>query len=278
MNQISVIIPTYNRKHCLARAIDSVLTQTHLPLELIVVDDGSTDQTPAFIQECYPKVKLLQQAHQGVSAARNLGISQAQGEWIALLDSDDAWCPKKLERQWQALSAEPDYLICHCDEIWIRHGKRVNPMNKHQKYGGFIFQKCLEGCLISPSNVLIHQSIFQRVGLFNESLPACEDYDLWLKITAIFPVLYLEDPLSIRYGGHDDQLSKQYWGMDRFRIQSLQALIDARCLQASDQQAALAVLCRKISIYLTGAKKRGKQKDIHYYETLLTQYTPKCQA
>ncbi|MBL3619114.1 MAG: glycosyltransferase family 2 protein [gamma proteobacterium endosymbiont of Lamellibrachia anaximandri] len=225
--QISVIIPTYNRVDTLPRALDSVLSQHLAPDEVIVVDDGSTDETAELISRRYPQCRYLHQPNQGVSSARNLGIREAQGEWIALLDSDDAWLPQKLQLQSEALKAEPGHLICHTEEIWIRNGVRVNAMHKHAKSGGFIFDRCLPLCAISPSSVILHRSLFDSVGLFDERLPACEDYDLWLRICATEPVLFLSEPLITKYGGHADQLSHKHWGMDRFRIQALEKIVQA---------------------------------------------------
>ena len=157
MASVSVVIPTYNRAHLLERCLVSVLGQTLTADEIIVVDDGSTDNTVSTLKSRHPEVKLIQQDNLGVSAARNTGISAARHDWIALLDSDDVWHENKLERQITALNNAPEYLICHSDEIWIRNGVRVNQMNKHRKAGGHIFQHCLPLCAISPSAVMIHQ-------------------------------------------------------------------------------------------------------------------------
>ena len=221
---ISVIIPTYNRAHLLPRALDSILSQSCLPNEIIVVDDGSTDDTSVLVTSVYPEIVFIQQSNTGVSCARNVGIKRASGDWIAFLDSDDEWFPEKLEVQMNALYKNPELKICHTNEIWIRNGTRVNPKKKHEKFGGWIFQKCLPLCCISPSSVIIHKSIFDEAGLFDDSLLVCEDYDLWLRITARNPVLYIEKPLLRKYGGHNDQLSRKYWGMDRFRIKSLEKI------------------------------------------------------
>ncbi len=269
---ISVIIPTYNRGYCISRAMDSILAQSHQPDEIIVVDDGSTDDSEALISTQYPQVRYLKHNNRGVSAARNTGIRASNTEWIALLDSDDAWEPNKIELQMEALATDPDQRICHTNEIWIRNGVRVNPMNKHQKQGGWIFKTCLPLCCISPSSVMIHRDIFDTVGYFDENLPACEDYDLWLRITAKFSVLYLDQCLTIKYGGHDDQLSTQHWGMDRFRITALQHIIKTGDLNTNDKDAAINMLIKKIMVYLKGARKRNKQEDIVYYEKILKQY------
>ncbi len=269
---ISVIVPTHNRQNLLRRSLNSVLQQKTPAAELIVVDDGSTDHTEAMINAEFPSVKYLKQPQQGVSAARNNGIRHAQSTWLAFLDSDDEWLPDKLTVQKQAITDNPNVKICHSDEIWIRNSRRVNPHSKHQKKGGWIFQDCLPLCAISPSSVLIHQSIFKTVGLFDENLPACEDYDLWLRITHQYPVLYIDQALIKKYGGHDDQLSKKYWGMDRFRIRSIINLLEKHELKTNDGQAARQMLINKLEIYINGAKKRSKQEEINHYQKLLDHY------
>ncbi len=270
---ISVIIPTFNRAPLLPRALESVRCQLHPPTEIIVVDDGSSDETPEVIIRQFPEVQYIRQENCGVSKARNIGIQAATGEWIAFLDSDDEWLPAKLAEQVKALQIHPEYRICHTDEIWIRRGKRVNPMKKHRKYGGYIFQQCLPLCIISPSSVMIHRSVFQEVGMFDENLPACEDYDLWLRVCARYPVLYIEKPLIVKYGGHADQLSRRFWGMDRFRIYALEKIITSGQLLAADQKAAVKTLIDKTTIYITGARKRGKLDEVQQYQKLLQRFT-----
>ena len=149
-------------------------------------------------------MKVIQQQQCGVSAARNRGILAASGDWIALLDSDDEWLPEKLAQQSRHIAEQPGYRLCHCDELWIRNGKRINPANKHRKKGGWIYEHCLPLCAISPSASILHRSVFDTIGLFDEQLPACEDYDYWLRLCAGEPVLFVEQPLLNKYGGHDD--------------------------------------------------------------------------
>ena len=254
--KISVIIPSWNRADRLAAALDSVRAQSLATHEIIVVDDGSTDNTRELLGRHYPEVHYLYQQNAGVSCARNTGIKAASGDWIALLDSDDQWHASKLERQQQALLAQPGYRLCHCDEIWMRNGKRVNPMKKHAKSGGHIFRQCLPLCIISPSAVMIERSLFDDTGLFDESLPACEDYDLWLRICATQPVLFVDQPLLIKVGGHADQLSRRYWGMDRFRVRALEKILAAGILKQQDHAAALQMLQEKLAILIQGADKR----------------------
>jgi len=258
--------------HLLERALDSVLRQTLAADEIIVVDDGSTDNTASTLKSFHPEAKLIQQDNLGVSAARNTGISAARHDWIALLDSDDVWHENKLERQITALNNAPEYLICHSDEIWIRNGVRVNQMNKHKKAGGHIFQHCLPLCAISPSAVMIHRSLFDEIGLFDENLPACEDYELWLRICSRYPVLFIDEALITKHGGHHDQLSRRYWGMDRFRIQALNKIVSANKLNDGDRDAAIKMMVNKINIYLAGAEKHGNTEHIEDFKELLTKY------
>ena len=270
--RISVVIPTYNRIGTLPRALDSVLAQTRPADEIIVVDDGSTDGTGNMMSTKYPQCRLLSQANSGVSSARNLGIANAKGDWIALLDSDDAWHPEKLAQQMSALNDSQEIRICHTEEIWIRNGKRVNPMKKHAKCGGRIFRRCLPLCVISPSSVILHRTLFQEYGWFDTDLPACEDYDLWLRLCAQEEVRFLSEPLTIKYGGHDDQLSQKHWGMDRFRVTALEKLLQSTPLSERDRQATLETLVEKTGILAQGAKKRGHQPRAEHYLQLQRQY------
>lgn len=256
--KLSVIIPTFSRAGLVGRAIKSVLSQTLQPDEIIIIDDGSTDETPTIIEQNFPMVKYFRQNNKGVSSARNAGIRMANGDWIVFLDSDDEWLPKKLSGQMNALSKNTEMKICYTNEIWVRHGRRVNQRKKHTKFGGHIYQNCLPLCIISPSSVVIHKSIFDEVGFFDESLPVCEDYDLWLRICSRYPVLYLEEPLIVKYGGHEDQLSRKYWGMDRFRVRALEKILESNHLSDSDRLATIKTLMTKARILRQGAEKRNK--------------------
>jgi glycosyltransferase involved in cell wall biosynthesis len=271
--KISLIIPTYNRSELLARALLSVFAQTTLPDEVIVIDDGSTDDTQEMLQKSFPQVTYLYQENKGVSSARNIGIKHSSGNWITLLDSDDTWIKTKLEQQVAALKKAPEMKVCHTEEIWIRHGIRVNAMNKHKKSGGWIFAQCLPLCAMSPSSIIIHRSIFDELGVFDESLPACEDYDLWLRISNYYPVLFIEQPLINKYGGHEDQLSHQYWGMDRFRIKALDKLLKHEELSVDNRQLVTRMLLKKARIFQKGAEKRGKLESVTYYQSLIDTYT-----
>jgi len=277
MPQVSVIIPTYNRAHILMRAVDSVLAQTFQQIEILVIDDGSTDNTPEMLNAYGGRIRVLSQENGGVSLARNVGIQAASGQFIAFLDSDDAWMPDKLERQVAALTAQPQLPLCHTEEIWIRNGVRVNPKKKHRKRGGYIFPYCLPLCVISPSSSILRRELLDEVGLFDEHLPACEDYDLWLRITHTHDVVFLEDPLLVKYGGHDDQLSRKYWGIDRFRVQALVKLLETAALTDEQRRQTCRELQRKCAILAAGCRKRQKIEECTYYTNLPTKYCGETQ-
>ncbi len=224
------------------------------------------------LRQQFPQVSYFYQENLGVSAARNLGIRHTTGEWLAFLDSDDEWLPEKLAKQQAGLATNPEYKVCHTEENWIRNGIQVGVPKKYAKTGGWIFSHCLPLCAMSPSTVLIHRSVFTDIGLFDTQLRACEDYDLWLRITADYPVLLVEQPQINKHGGHADQLSDAFWGMDRFRISALQKIIDADRLSEKNRQAAVTMLLKKADIYLSGVTKRGKNEEADYYRQLIERY------
>ena len=266
MPRVSAVIPTYNRPDFLREALASAVAQTYQDSEIIVVDDGSThaarDATRQVVEEfagARPhSIRYLFQPHQGVSAARNRGVTASQGGLLAFLDSDDVWQPEKLARQVAFFDAQPTAHICQTEEIWIRHGVRVNPHNKHRKPHGDIFVQSLDRCLVSPSAVMLRRELFERVGGFDTQLPACEDYDLWLRLGVQEPVHLIDTPLVLKRGGHADQLSHQFWGMDRFRVVALRKLLDSGRLSLQQRAATIRMLHKKCRILANGALKRGK--------------------
>jgi glycosyltransferase involved in cell wall biosynthesis len=269
--QVSVIIPTYNRGWTIGEAVDSVLAQDYRDFELIVVDDGSTDNTPQVLDAYRGAIKVFRQENKGVSAARNRGISEASGRFIAFLDSDDLWLPQKLSRQVEFFNTTPDALICQTEEVWIRSGVRVNPKKRHKKPSGMIFEPSLALCLVSPSAVMIRRSLLEIVGNFDEALPACEDYDLWLRISCRFPVYHIDTPLIIKRGGHEDQLSASF-GLDRFRIKAIKKIMESGFLSKGQYAAAVKTLKEKCNIYATGCRKRGRIDEANYFISLSSRF------
>src|SRR4029453_11665516 len=185
---VSVIIPTFDRATWVGEAIASVLSQTYAHLELIIVDDGSHDATLEVVQAFGQALRYIRQAHAGVSAARNRGVAAARGAFIAFLDSDDLWLPRKIAAQVALLQQQPHAQACYTDEIWIRHGVRVNPRQGHQKHSGWLFEASLPRCIISPSSIMLRRTLWDQLGGFEESFPAWEDYDLWLRLPQGPPV------------------------------------------------------------------------------------------
>ena len=269
--EVSVILPTYNRGWILKEAIDSILAQEFKDFELIVVDDGSTDNTGEILDSYEQDILVVRQPNKGVSAARNRGIDAAEGRLIAFLDSDYLWLPRKLSSQVDFFNSNPAAVINQTEEIWVRNGVRVNPKTRHHKFSGMIFERSLALCLVSPSAVMIKKNLFSEVGVFDENLPACEDYDLWLRISCRYPVDLIETPLIMKRGGHADQLSKAP-GLDKYRIQALKKIIASGQLEPDSYRAAVRTLQEKCAIFAAGCRKRGKDAEARYYEELADKY------
>ncbi|MGE4442883.1 MAG: glycosyltransferase family 2 protein [Desulfomicrobium sp.] len=261
MTCVSVIIPTHNRADVLGRAIASVLGQTWADFELIVVDDGSTDATATVLAEFDdPRLTGMRQENKGVSAARNRGIAASRGRLIALLDSDDTWMPDKLEKQVRFM-AESGFAICQTDEIWIRNGVRVNPRFKHAKPAGWFLERSLDLCLISPSCVMFTRPLWEELGPFDESLPACEDYSLWLRVGTRHPVGLVPEPLVVKTGGHADQLSRRIIGLDLYRVYAMIDLLRSMGLKAEQRAMIAAALRERVRLYVQGCIKHGKDEE-----------------
>jgi glycosyltransferase involved in cell wall biosynthesis len=275
---ISVIIPTYNRARYLKEAIDSVLSQDYFSntsgadsYELIIVDDGSTDGTKTVVDSYMRGIRYTYKPHKGVSSARNLGIKLSKGDLIAFLDSDDLWKKEKIRLQMQYMKANPEAVVCCTQETWIRNGVFVNPRKKHRKHSGWIFDKVLPLCLLSLSSALFRRSLFDEIGAFDEDLPACEDYDLGIRLAHKYPVVFLNEPLIIKRGGHEDQLSKKYWGMDRFRVRALEK---ALTLDLSGKQEWLVKkeMLKKCRILILGFEKRGNTSGASEYKKIIEKH------
>lgn len=267
----TVIIPAYNRYESLKKAIDSVLSQTYKDFELIIVDDGSTDNTPSVKSIYKDEIIYIKQPNQGVSSARNTGIKKSNGLHIAFLDSDDQWLPDKLQEQYQYICNNNQIKIHQTEEIWIRNGLRVNPMKKHKKIQGYIFPESLDLCMISPSSVVIHRDLFSKYGLFDEDIPVCEDYDMWLRITCHEETGLIAKKLIKKYGGHESQLSKAYWGMDRFRIYSIIKILKTKehKIRQEYHYLALKKAIAKCRILLNGALKRKNNEFANRIESTI---------
>ena len=257
METISVIIPTFNREKMLYRALESVVNQKNVDTEIIVVDDGSSDKTEQMIKRNFHEIKYLKQNNRGVSSARNLGIINATGNFIALLDSDDEWKISKLEKQLDFLQNNQKFNAVHCNEKWFNGGREIGQKKYHDRSSTGLFKRSLRRCLISPSSILVRKELFKRIGNFDESLPACEDYDFWLRVLVNEDIGHISEVLVFKFGGHSDQLSKKIKYLDLYRLKSLYKLLKQKSLSDSQMMLILKEINFKRQIIFTGAKKHN---------------------
>jgi glycosyltransferase involved in cell wall biosynthesis len=193
---VSVVIPTYNYGHYVGAAVESVLAQTYQPDEVIVVDDGSTDDTAGRLVPYMSRISYIHQHNQGLPAARNRGIKAARGKYVALLDSDDLWHPRKLESQIQFLHQSPETGLVACEMIRdIERGWPELNGSLSRSPRRFSVEDLLVRSRFGPSSVVVHRDCFDKVGLFDTGLRSAEDRDMWLRIASCFPVVKIDAPL-----------------------------------------------------------------------------------
>ena len=265
---VSVIIPTHDRAELLMEAIDSVRAQSYAPIELIVVDDGSTDGTAERLHAARD-MRMLRIDHTGCpGAVRNAGAAVAAADYLAFLDSDDLWMPDKLALQMARLLRAAETPIVHCREHWVRAGRTVSQAGQRHRRAGRIFAESVRKCVIGPSTVVLRRAVLREVGGFREDLEVAEDYELWLRVTARFPVAYCDRPLVTKRAGHGDQLSERYGQIERFRIAALAPLVAADRWGEPERTIARRELARKCLIHAAGARKRGRPAEAEDYEAL----------
>ena len=271
---VSVIIPTHNRAGFLAQAIDSVLSQTYANFELIVVDDGSSDETQALLASYGTALVSLSQENRGPAAARNAGIWKARHSLLAFLDSDDQFARNKLAFQVAAMEAQPEMPISHTQETWFRNGRHLNQKKRHAKAGGDIFARSITLCVVGMSTVMARRELFDRVGLFDESFPCCEDYELWLRASAAHPFLLVDAALTVKHGGREDQVSVRFQtGMDSFRIRAMEKLLADIPLTPGQSRLAREELVRKAVLYGNGCLKHGRLEEGQRCLSLAARYS-----
>jgi glycosyltransferase involved in cell wall biosynthesis len=270
----SVVVPVFNRETFISKCLDSVLSQDLDAYEIIVVDDGSTDMTGKIIRDKFndERLRYLYQENKGVSAARNVGIRSSKGRFIAFLDSDDRWAEDKLSKTLEYINKNPASKIFHTEEIWYRRGKLLGQKKKHKKPSGRAYRHALPLCCVGMSTSVVHRSVFDDIGLFDESFPACEDYDLWLRAANKYDLILVPEALTIKDGGRPDQLSNSVWGLDRFRIKALEKMILSNTLKPEDLALTIQEFKTKCLIFAEGAGKRGNSKSANDYRLLSMKY------
>lgn len=272
---VTIIIPTYNRLPFLKRAINSVFCQLYRQSQLIVADDGSTDGTGGYVQDLNnpQNLRYLPLPHSGFPGkVRNAGACLATGEYLAFLDSDDLWKSEKLARQVAFFEEYPEIRICHTREIWQRSEKVVSQAGQKHRRSGNIFADALKKCIIGPSTVMMRRELFEELGGFREDLEIAEDYELWLRVTARYPVGYIDEPLVIKRGGHEDQLSEKYGQIEIFRIKALLLNLEEGTFEGEQRELAARELVRKCRIYAHGCEKRGKGGEARRYRAIARRY------
>lgn len=211
---VSVIIPVYNQERYLPAAIDSVLAQTFRDYELIVVDDGSTDGTPAIIRSYGARLRSVRKPNGGCASALNRGIQEARGEWIAWLSSDDLWEPDKLRRQVEVIGERPEVGLVFTDDLRIdSEGDVVGELRTscpRTRLGRQL--RMVRGCYINGCTTLIRREVFEVVGLFDEEDRFALDYDLWFRIVREVEITHIPEPL-VRYRIHPGQTSSNRTAM-----------------------------------------------------------------
>ncbi len=272
--EICVVIPAFNREEMLMRAIKSVLDQTYPDFRLVVVDDASTvdmDEPKHFVQSPGHDWLTLDR-NSGPARARNVGADFCQWDWVCFLDSDDEWHPEKLERQVAWHQQNPEVRISQVKEKWVRNGREIKrPAHWKQKEGD-LFSESVQRCSIGPSCVMIRHDLWSESGGFNEFYRACEDYELWLRICASDPIGLVDgDFLAVKNAGHGDQLSEIIPALDRYRVLALLELLVKDDLSDPQRDWAVQGVVNKGMIMAKGAAKRGKQKEVEFFQTAVGQ-------
>ncbi|WOO41988.1 glycosyltransferase family 2 protein [Rubellicoccus peritrichatus] len=271
--KFSVVIPTYNRSEFIMDSIESVLAQSFDNLELIVVDDGSSDNTLNKLEALKdPRLQIIQQGNQGAAAARNRGIERASAPWIAFLDSDDQWISKKLEVTQNHIQAHPDISLFHTREIWMRNGKVSRQRSQHRNPDGWAYLSVLPLCCISLSTAVIRKTLFDSIGQFDISYPACEDYEFWLRATQRYETHLIPEALTIKNGGRPDQLTSSIPDLDRYRIRALIKTLEAGGMQEAWKIATRNELILKLKRYIKGARRWNNIAAAEEHEALLQKF------
>jgi glycosyltransferase involved in cell wall biosynthesis len=294
MVRVSVVVPTHNKKEMVTEAIESVLAQSYRDCELIVVDDGSTDGTPLHVFSTFgaqpEAIEILSKmnpnavrpfshsfahdgipiqyhyiANRGLSAARNRGIKFAHGSCVAFLEAEDLWNPAHLETH-ATFHEENDWArVSHIGECHVRDRSRAGKARKAPPASGWIFQQALETSPICISAAMAHRTCFAECGGFDENLPACEDYDLWLRFAARYPIHFLEGTEIVRRSSRF-QSSNRSWTWDRYRVYALEKSFQSGKLNAEQRLLVAEEIVKKCERLVEGFKRQKSEERANFYE------------
>jgi glycosyltransferase involved in cell wall biosynthesis len=293
MARVSVIVPTHNRRESVTEALDSIMAQTFREFEIVVTDDGSTDGTPSLIfetlgaeQEVIEYLNQLGPASlkpfshkfssrgvpiqyhygisRGLSTARNRGIRMARGDYVAFLEADDLWEPTHLEALVAFLSDNPAAHVCRAAERTVRDG-RARTSRKPVASSGWIFEAALEASPMSPSAVMVRRPCFAECGAFDENLPACDEYDLWVRMTSRYPVHFVQGPVVTRRSTRPDGSSRA-WGWDRYRVYALEKAFQSGHLSPEQRFQVAQEIVRKCERLVDGFRRQKSEERANFYE------------
>ena len=270
----SVIIPTFNRSQIVVDSIVSVLEQSYKCYEIIIIDDASTDNTLTILKDKYfnnPKIKIISnKRNMGVSYSRNIGIQNASYDWICFLDSDDLWHMSKLEQYNNILHVKSNTIdFIHSNEIWLRNGVTVDQPSKFAKTGKNIIEKCIKQCLFSTSTLCINKRVLEEYTMYDESLPVCEDYDLFLKLLLNdHHYFFVDEALTTKRAGICEQLSYSHYNLEIYRLISLSNISQTIASSHYLYKTILIEIERKKQIVKKGALKHNNLRILNLIESL----------
>lgn len=266
MPKVTVIIPTYNAIEYLPDAVKSALGQTFVDVEVVIINDGSSDHTEEWIQQqTDARITLISQANQGKSAARNTGILRAQGDYLAFLDADDYWEPTKLAKQVAYLDEHPQVGLIYtwtalADETGQPTGRIISP---HAE--GNVWKQLLQDNILTcGSTPMVRRECFQTVGLFADNLPLAQDWDMWIRIAAEYPFAVIKEPLT-RYRHHPTNTSKQLQAMQQCNTRVLERALAAA---SEDVSAVRAKAYNSLNLYLgwIAIRNQDHQQAFHFWQ------------
>jgi glycosyltransferase involved in cell wall biosynthesis len=265
MPQVSVVIPSYNSAGYIVAAVESARAQTFTDIEILVVDDGSTDDTRAVVAPYETvsgtPVRYIHQANAGVSAARNKGIAQSRGRYVAFLDADDLWLPQKLERQMAALAANPAAGACHTANFLV--DDNLNPLGEHHcpRVGAVLEDLLFRGNAVgTPSSVVVEKRWLEKTGGFNDAFSHSADWDMWIRLAQHTEFVYVDEPL-LKYRWHANNMSRNVPLIESDTLAALRAAFDDPALPVSLRKRRAEAIGRQWMVVAGCYFQAGRRGD-----------------